>query len=101
LTQQSLTGPERETIISWSDAEDIAYIWTAQRTVITKLTANPAASLVSRGTIGTTAWAEFRLPARLVSFRTRTIQRSMTIEQRQAAAERLAEGRKARQATGK
>ncbi len=100
MTQQSLTAPERETIISWSDAEDLAYIWTAQRTVITKLKANPAALLITEGTTGTTAWAEFRLPARLVSFRTRTIRRSMTTEQRRAAGARLAESRKVRQATG-
>jgi hypothetical protein len=93
LSQQSLTAGERETVINWCDDDDTAYVWTAQRRVITKLKANPAASLITEGTIGTTAWAEFRLPARLISFRTRSIQRTMTIEQREAVAERLARGR--------
>jgi hypothetical protein len=93
LAQQSLTAPERETVVSWSEGDDTAYVWTAQRRVITKLRANPAASLVNEGTIGTTAWAEFRLPARLVSFRTRTRHTTMTVEQKTAAAERLTRAR--------
>lgn len=96
MAQQSLTAPERETVINFSDEEDLAYIWTAQRRVITKLKANPSAELVTEGTIGTSPFAEFRLPARLVSFRTRTTKRTMTIEQRRAASERLAQGRAAR-----
>jgi hypothetical protein len=68
---QSLTPPERETILNWSDEEKTANIWTAQRPVITKLKANPAAELVDEGFIGTTAWAKFRFPAHLISFRSK------------------------------
>jgi hypothetical protein len=97
LAQQSLTAPERETVITFSDdADELAYVWTAQRRVITKLRANPSAELVTEGTIGTTGWAEFRLPARLISFRTRTTHRSLSIEARQAASDRLAQARAAR-----
>jgi hypothetical protein len=68
---KSLTKPERETVINWSDDDRTAYVWTAQRPVITKLKANESAELVAEGFVGSTAWAEFRLPARLVSFRNR------------------------------
>lgn len=93
MSQASLTAAERETVINWSDDNDTAHIWTSQRRVITKLRANPSAEIVKEGTIGTTAWAEFRLPARLISFRTKTTQRTMTAEQRRAAGERLARSR--------
>jgi hypothetical protein len=65
----SLTPPERETVIIFSDADDFANIHTYQRTIITKLKNNPAALLLREGKVGTTAWGEFELPKALISFR--------------------------------
>ena len=42
----SLTAPERETVITFSDADDTATIHTHQRRIITKLNNNPAATKV-------------------------------------------------------
>jgi hypothetical protein len=83
----SLTAPERETVITTSDADGTATIWTAQRPVITKLKNNPAATLIEEGHYGTSVWARFELPAGLVSFR--TVRRRMSEEQRAKAAERM------------
>jgi hypothetical protein len=65
----SLTADERETILNMDDGSDTALIYTAQRTVISKLKKNPAAELIREGKFEGTAFAEFRLPANLVSFR--------------------------------
>jgi hypothetical protein len=83
----SLTAPERETVITASDADDYVRIWTAQRPVITKLKANPAAILIAEGHHGTSAWAEFHLPAGLLTFRSG--RRRMSEAQREAAAVRM------------
>ena len=91
---KSLTAPERETVINWSDDEKIAHIWTAQRPVITKLKANPSATLINEGFYGQTAWAEFRLPARFVSFRSKRI--NVSPETRQKRIDALAKARQAR-----
>jgi hypothetical protein len=40
----SLTAPERETVITFSDADDTATVHTHQRRIITKLRNNPAAT---------------------------------------------------------
>jgi hypothetical protein len=85
----SLTAPERETVINFSDHEDVAYIYSAQRTVITKLKANPAAVLVEEGVFEGSAWARFTLPASLVSFRTTRIKRELSDGQREALAARM------------
>jgi hypothetical protein len=45
-TPMSLTAPERETVITFSDADDTATVHTHQRRIITKLKNNPAAELV-------------------------------------------------------
>jgi hypothetical protein len=83
----SLTAPERETVITTSDADDHIRIWTAQRPMITKLKANPAATLVDEGWYGTSAWAEFHVPAGLLTVRSG--KRKMTDAQREAAAARM------------
>lgn len=85
----SLTDAERETIVNMNDADGVAYVYTAQRKVITKLKNNPAAVLVEEGKHEGSAWARFTIPAGLISFRSTRIRREMTTEQRQAAAERL------------
>jgi hypothetical protein len=42
----SLTAPERETVITFSDADETATVHTHQRRIITKLRNNPAATKV-------------------------------------------------------
>lgn len=85
----SLTAPERETIITTSDADDELRIWTAQRPVITKLKKNVAAVLVAEGVHEGSVWAEFRLPADLLTFRSG--KRRVTEAQREAAGQRMRE----------
>ena len=65
----TLTADERETVINLNDAEAVAYIYTAQRPVITKLKKNPAATLIEEGTHEGSVSARFELPAALLTFR--------------------------------
>jgi hypothetical protein len=65
----SLTAYERETTVNLNDADDTAQVFTAQRTVLTRLRRNPAAEEMESGVFDGTEWARFRLPAKLVSFR--------------------------------
>jgi hypothetical protein len=92
----SLTEFERETIINMNDGEDIAYIYSAQRKIITKLRNNPAAVLVEEGVHDGSAWARFTLPAAYISFRSATVRRELTSEQRQALADAMRERQTAR-----
>jgi hypothetical protein len=87
----SLTAPERETVINMNDADDYALISTWQRSVITKLSKNPAAERVEDMICGASRGATFRLPAELVSFR--TTRRELSLEQRMAARQNLGIGR--------
>jgi len=84
----SLTAAERETSISMSDENDVAYIYTAQRKVLTRLRKNPAAKLIEEGNHGGSPWARFELPAGLISFRSRRTARELTDEERQVLADR-------------
>jgi hypothetical protein len=83
----SLTAPERETVITFSDADDTAMIHTHQRRIITKLKNNPAATEVEDISFDGTAGAVFELPADLISFRSG--RRKMTETQRAAAVANL------------
>lgn len=85
----SLTEHERETIISMSDGDGLAHVYTAQRKVITRLKNNPAAVLANEGTHEGSAWARFTIPAELVSFRSVRVRLALTDAQRQERAERL------------
>jgi hypothetical protein len=89
----SLTAPERETIVTMNDEDDHAEIWTAQRPIITKLKKNAAATLIAEGKHDGSAWAQFRVPAELVSFRSKRTTRDLTDEQRAELGKRLAAGR--------
>src|SRR5262245_9080679 len=89
----SLTAPERETVITFSDADDTATIHTHQRRIITKLLNNPAAELVERIDFDGTAGAVFEIPAELISFRSG--RRKLTETQRAAAAANLSRTRRA------
>jgi hypothetical protein len=64
----SLTAPKRETVITFSDADDTATIHTHQRRIITKLRNNPAATQIDDLTHDGTAGAVFELPVWAISF---------------------------------
>jgi hypothetical protein len=85
----SLTAPERETIIRLNDEDELANIWTAQRPWITKLKKNPAAVLIDEGVFDGSAWAEFEVPASMISVRSKTVKLQLTDEQRRQRAARL------------
>jgi hypothetical protein len=88
-----LTAYERETVINMNDDDDLAYVSTHQRTVITALKKNPAAVLESEGIFDGTRWANFHIPCELVSFRTRVSRPNLSPEQRAEAGRRLRAGR--------
>jgi hypothetical protein len=89
----SLTAPERETVITFSDDSEIATVQTHQRPIITKLCNNPAAAEVEDLTFDGTAGAVFEIPADLISFR--SSRRKLTAEQARAAAANLHSARRA------
>ena len=85
----SLTAAERETIITFNDEDGHAEIWTAQRPIITKLKKNAAATLIDEGKHSGSVWAQFRLPAELISFRSKRVVLELTDDEREARASRL------------
>jgi hypothetical protein len=90
----SLTAPERETVITFSDADDMATVHTHQRRIITKLKNNPAAELIEDISFDVTPGAVFELPAHRISFRGPKRQREAT----PAQLANLAKARESRQA---
>jgi hypothetical protein len=54
---------ERETTVNASDGDAEVRIWTAQRSVITRLRKHRAFTEVKSGTFEGSVWAEFRIPA--------------------------------------
>src|SRR5215208_3827712 len=89
----SLTAPERETVITFSDEDNTATVHTHQRRIITKLRNNPAATELEDLTFEGTAGAAFEIPADLVSFRSG--RRKLTPEQARAATANLDRARRA------
>jgi hypothetical protein len=89
----SLTAPERETVITFSDESETATVHTHQRRIITKLRNNPAAVLVEDISFDGTAGAVFELPADPISFRSG--RRKLSPAQAQAAAANLERARQA------
>ena len=89
----SLTASERETVITFSDADDTATIHTNQRRIINKLLNNPAATKVEDLTFEGSAGAVFEIPADLISFRSG--RRRLSAEQAKAAAANLDQTRRA------
>jgi hypothetical protein len=87
----SLTAPERETVITFSDDGDTATIHTHQRRIITKLRNNPAATELEDISFDGTAGAIFELPVWAISFLTRKRKGNPR------AAEHLAKARSARE----
>jgi hypothetical protein len=63
---------ERETVIGFNDAEEVASVYTAQRRLITRLKKNPAAVLIEEGVHGGSPWARFELPKKFISYRSKT-----------------------------
>jgi hypothetical protein len=59
----SLEPGERETIVNACDADGLVRIWTAQRTVITRLRKDPAFTEIDSGHQEGTEWARFTIPA--------------------------------------
>ena len=76
----SLTAPERETVIVMSDADELATVYSAQRSVITRLKKNRAARLLEEGRVDRSPWARFELPKSFISFRSK--QRMLSDEDR-------------------
>lgn len=65
----TLTAPERETIINSNDEDGTVRIWSAQRTVITSLRKKPESfTEIAAGFYGPTEWAEFVIPIGDVNF---------------------------------
>lgn len=89
----SLSPAERETSITFNDADGIAYITTHQRKIITKLKRNPAFTVTSTGLFEGTEWIQGHMPAELVSFRQPRAKRELTEDQRQALRDRLSAAR--------
>jgi hypothetical protein len=85
----SLTAPERETIIRLNDEDELANVWTAQRPWITKLKKNPAATLLDEGSFEGSVWAEFEVPASLLTVRSKKVTLQLTDGQRRQRADRL------------
>jgi hypothetical protein len=90
----SLTAPERETVITFSDEGDTATVHTHQRRIITKLRNNPAATEVEDLTFDGTPGAVFEMPADRISFLGPRRKRQMS----EAQLVNLAKAREARRA---
>lgn len=92
----SLTAPERETVILFSDDGDTATVHTHQRRIITKLKNNPAATLIENLTIEGTPGAVFELPADRISFLGPKRKRELSEAQREGARRGLAKAHRMR-----
>jgi hypothetical protein len=79
------TAPERETVILINDEDEFAEITTHQRTWVTKLRKNSAAQEIEELSYGSTSGARFRVPAKLVSVRTKRVELSEEDKARRAA----------------
>lgn len=95
----SIPANEQETTVAFERNTDKATIYTSDATMLTKLhklmEKNPKEwRLIGKGRINGDIVSEtFECPKRLISFRTSTVSRVMTEEQREAAAERLKKAR--------
>lgn len=107
LNRLSLSGTaiiEQETIISIQRDSELAYIETTDPTMFTKLkkrvNENPEEwaiadiTTAAGGSPDSITSAVFTCPKKYVSFRTKTVSREMSEEERQLAAERLKNIRK-------
>lgn len=86
---------ERETVVTSTDGDSTVEIFTLQKRYLTRLRGNPAFTEVKSGSIEGQEWGLFSIPAadwNPASGAKR--RRTLTEEQRQAAAERLKKARK-------
>lgn len=95
-TVTALSRDERETIIRLSDGDDTVYIDTTRRVDITALRKKPDATETGSGHYGSTEWATFTIPKHRWSTARgiKSAPRTLTPEQREAAAKRLRQYRK-------
>ena len=84
-----LTYAEQETIVSMNRAEDVAYVYSADPRVITRLKHNPAAELTEEGVFEGSRWARFTLPAKLIAFKSKVRTLALTDEHKQQARKQL------------
>lgn len=90
---------EKETIISFVKGSTVAYIYTADNTVLTKLkknvNANPKEWKLHNVYRSSDSYAavEVTCPKKYISFRGKSKSREMTEEQKKAASERLKKAR--------
>lgn len=92
----SLSSFERETIVTTSDGDDLVRVWTAQRTAITRISRDTRFTIVDSGEHEGTRWVSATIPAdkwNPVTGAKRN--RTMTDEQKRAAADRLRAARRA------
>jgi hypothetical protein len=87
----SLSAPERETVITFSDEDETALVHTHQRKIITKLRNNPAATEIEDLSCDGTVGAVFEIPVWAISFLTRKRKGNPK------AAEHLAKARRVRE----
>lgn len=92
----SCNATEQETSVTFLRQENVMKIYTSDNTTLTdlkkKLRDNPSEWKCwegPRNSDGTISGYFFEAPKDLLTFRTKTVSREMTEEQRQAAAERL------------
>jgi hypothetical protein len=97
-TSVGLNPYERETVISFTDAEPLASVYTSQRRVITKLKKNPAARLVEEQVFEGSPQAWFEIPKQFIAFRSKA--RSLGAEEGQRRAARLRASRQAAVSVG-
>jgi hypothetical protein len=71
MTLTPLSAYERETIIVFNDAEDLATVTTHQRRMLTKLERNPAAEKIEDLPHGSQPGARYSVPAQLISIRSK------------------------------
>ena len=84
---------ERETVITFNDAEPMASIYTAQRPVITKLKKNNSARLVEERHFEGSPYAWFEIPKEFVSLRSKA--REFSAEERRRRTAQLHQARSA------
>jgi len=86
----TLPAYERETTVNFNDADDFAIVTTHQRTVITSLRKNTAATELSTDSYG---GVSFQIPKKLVTFRN---PRKQSDASKAAVAERMRAARAAK-----
>jgi|SRR5690606_37755680 len=86
----SLSADERETVVAYNDNGLPVKVWSTIRRDITAMKKNPVFTLLREGHYGSTAWAEFEVPASEFAIgKAARRRRNLSAEQRQAISERM------------